>query len=404
MSGMLPVADALSRILAAVEQPTLGEIVPIGEAVNRVLAEPLLATRTQPPFPASAMDGYAVRADDLTPGKALTLVGESAAGRGYHKSLLQGQTIRIFTGAPVPEGADTILIQENAEMFNGLVIPAQTEIKGRFVRPAGNDFTKGQSFFSAGYRLRPKDMALAASLGPATAKVRMKVRVAVLATGDELVSPGDLTGPDQIIAANHLSVMAICEKAGAEACFLGIAADTLPALANAIKAAQDWQADILVTMGGASVGDHDLVQHALTIAGMDLTFWRIAMRPGKPLMFGSLGAMRVLGLPGNPASSVVCAHIFLKPLIGAFLCRPIVQDDDTQIGRLGVALPANDQRQDYLRATLMTGEDGLPLLIPLTKQDSSLTHVLAAADALVIREPHALAAPIGELCRFMLLD
>jgi molybdopterin molybdotransferase len=403
-SNMLPVAEALSRILAAVEQPTRVEVVPIGNAVNRVLAEPLIANRTQPPFPASAMDGYAVRASDLVAGHPLTLVGESAAGRGYHKLLMPGQTVRIFTGAPVPQGADTILIQENAEVLKGLVIPTQTEMRGRFIRAAGNDFTEGQSFFEAGYRLRPKDMALAASLGPATAKVRVKVRVAVLATGDELVNPGEVPGPDQIIAANHLSILALCEKAGADACFLGIAADTLPALAAAIKAAQDWQADILVTMGGASVGDHDLVQKALAIAGMNLTFWRIAMRPGKPLMFGSLGTMRVLGLPGNPASSVVCAHIFLKPLITTFFGSPASSDATTHIGRLGAALVANDQRQDYLRAALSTGADGVPVLTPFAQQDSALTHVLALADALVIRAPYAPAAEAGEMCAFMVLD
>jgi molybdopterin molybdotransferase len=224
----------------------------------------------------------------------------------------------------------------------------------------------------------------------------------VLATGDELVNPGEILGPDQIIAANHLSVMALAEKAGAEARFLGIARDDLSMLASSIQSARDWPADILVTMGGASVGDHDLVQQALAVAGMDLAFWRIAMRPGKPLMFGALGETRVLGLPGNPASSVVCAHLFLKPLIAAFLGQP--QRDQTEIGRLGKDLPANDQRQDYLRATLAMAGDGVPVLTPLPQQDSSLTHVLAEADALVIRAPHAEAAKAGDACRFVWLD
>jgi molybdopterin molybdotransferase len=332
----------------------------------------------------------------------LKLIGESAAGRGYHKPLHPGETVRIFTGAPVPEGADTILIQENADSQGDRITPMQTETPGRYVRRAGADFTTGQSFFSAGYRLRPKDMALAASLGIATARVHRPPRVAVLATGDELVNPGKIPGPDQIIAANHLSVMALAEKAGAEARFLGIARDDLGVLAAAIQTARDWPADILVTMGGASVGDHDLVQQALAIAGMDLAFWRIAMRPGKPLMFGALGETRVLGLPGNPASSVVCAHLFLKPLIAAFLGQP--QRDQTEIGRLGKDLPANDQRQDYLRATLAMAGDGVPVLTPLPQQDSSLTHVLAEADALVIRAPHAEAAKAGDACRFVWLD
>jgi molybdopterin molybdotransferase len=402
MSRLLPVEEALARLLAAVEQPTAIETIRIEQAVNRVLAEPLMATRAQPPFPASAMDGYAVRAADLAIGKPLKLIGESAAGRGYHKPLHPAETVRIFTGAPVPDGADTILIQENANAQGDQITPTQTETKGRYIRKAGADFTAGQRFFAAGYRLRPKDMALAASLGIAMAMVRRPPRVAVLATGDELVNPGEVPGPDQIIAANHLSVMALAEKAGAEARFLGIARDDLGVLASSIKTARDWPADILVTMGGASVGDHDLVQQALAIAGMDLAFWRIAMRPGKPLMFGALGETRVLGLPGNPASSVVCAHLFLKPLIAAFLGQP--QHDQTEIGRLGKDLPANDQRQDYLRATLAAGDDGVPVLTPRPQQDSSLTHVLAEADALVIRAPHADAAKAGDKCLYISLD
>jgi molybdopterin molybdotransferase len=402
MSQLLPVEEALALLLAAVDQPTNIATIPIEAAVGRVLAEPLTATRTQPPFAASAMDGYAVRAEDLAIGKPLTLVGESAAGRGYHKPLHAGETVRIFTGAPVPEGADTILIQENTTAAGNRITPMQTEPKGRFVRKSGVDFTEGQSYFAVGHRLRAKDMALAASLGPATANVRRPPRVSILATGDELVNPGERPGLDQIVAANHLSVMAIADKSGADARFLGIAKDDLGALAASISEARAWPSDILVTMGGASVGDHDLVQQALTTAGMNLGFWRIAMRPGKPLMFGRLGAMLVLGLPGNPASSVVCAHLFLKPLIAALLGQSVV--DPTQIGRLGKGLPANDQRQDYLRATLTNATDGVPVLTPLSAQDSSLTSVLAAADALVVRAPHAPAAKTGDACRFLRMD
>ncbi len=402
MSQLLAVEDALVRLLASVSHPTAVETIRIEQAVNRVLAEPLTATRTQPPFPASAMDGYAVRAMDLAVGKPLKLIGESAAGRGYHKPLRAGETVRIFTGAPVPEGADTILIQENAAVDGLSITPTQAEQQGRFVRKAGGDFKSGQIFFAAGYRLRPKDMALAASLGIATARVHRAPRVAVLATGDELVNPGETPGPDQIIAANHLSVMALAEKAGAEARFMGIATDDLAVLASSIALACNWPSDILVTMGGASVGDHDLVQQALATAGMNLAFWRIAMRPGKPLMFGQLGATRVLGLPGNPASSVVCAHLFLKPLIAAYLGQ--TPTDLTQTGRLGKDLPANDLRQDYLRATLVPGADGIPVLMPLDQQDSALTRVLAEADALVIRAPHAAAARAGDACRFVQMD
>jgi molybdopterin molybdotransferase len=402
MSGLLPVDEALARITGSVETPTAIETVPVEEAFGRVLAAPLVATRTQPPFTASAMDGYAVRAGDVSPGAVLALVGESAAGRRYPGRVGAGEAVRIFTGAPVPEGADSILIQENAEEAEGRVTPRESLAVNRHIRPAGLDFAAGQRFFAAGHRLAAKDLALAAALGAGTVDVRRRPRVAVLATGDELVAPGAATGPDQIVASNHLSVMALAKKAGAEPRFFGIAADDLATLDRSIAAARDWGAEILVTLGGASVGDRDLVKAALAAAGLELGFWRIAMRPGKPLMFGRLGAMRVLGLPGNPASAVVCAHLFLKPLIAAFLGEP--PRDPTRPGRLAAGLPANDQRQDYLRATLGVDGDGVPVLTPLPAQDSSLTAILAAADALVIRPPHAPPAAAGDACRFLLLD
>ncbi len=404
MSGLMSVADAIGRIVGAVQAPVPAETVSINDAAGRVLAAPLVATRTQPPFPASAMDGYAVRAADLTPGKRLRLAGESAAGRRFVGDLKPGEAIRIFTGAPVPAGADTILIQENALLDGDGVIPRQTEPCGRFVRPAGLDFASGDVFFAAGHRLLAKDMALAASLGPATVSVRRRPRLAVLATGDELVNPGESPGPDQIVAANHLSVMRLIENAGGDARFLGIAKDTIEALRSAIAAARDWQADVLVTMGGASVGDHDLVQAALSEAGMELGFWKIAMRPGKPLMFGHLDRAVVLGLPGNPASSVVCAHVFLKPLLAVLLGEPDAARDRTLPGVLGCDLPENDMREEYMRATLVQPAHGLPVLSPDAKQDSSLTRVLAAADALVIRAAHAPAAKAGDACRYMPLD
>ena len=373
MSGLLPVADALARIVGSVDSPSSAEDIPVEEAFGRVLAAPLVALRTQPPFTASAMDGYAVRAGDVAPGQPLRLVGESAAGRRFAGQVGAGEAVRIFTGAPVPEGADSILIQENAEESDGRVIPREPLAIGRHIRPAGLDFNAGQTLFAGGQRLGAKDLALAAALGAGRISVRSRPRVAVLATGDELVSPGAQTGPDQIVASNHLAVMALAAKAGAQPRFFGIAADDLAVLAQSIAEARAWGADILVTLGGASVGDRDLVKAALADAGMDLGFWRIAMRPGKPLMFGRLGLMRVLGLPGNPASAVVCAHLFLRPLIAAFLGEPA--RDATRPGRLGAALPANDQRQDYLRAALSIDDDGLPLVTPLPAQDSSLPHL-----------------------------
>jgi molybdopterin molybdotransferase len=402
--GLLSVNEAIARILAAVPAPTDIQTVLVSQAVGCTLAAPLIAARNQPPFSASAMDGYAVRVADLASGAPLKLIGTSAAGHGFRGKVRAGETVRIFTGAPVPVGADTILIQENARAEGDQITPTQSEVVGRFVRAAGADFRLGQSFFHAGYRLRPKDMALAASLGVDAIEVRRPPRVAVLATGDELVLPGNNPAPDQIIAANHITVQAMAEAAGATTLFLGIARDTLDDLAHHIQAARDWGADVLVTMGGASVGDHDLVQAALTAAGMELDFWKIAMRPGKPLMFGGLGSMRVLGLPGNPASSIVCAHVFLKPLIAALLGNPAAGEERPSAGRLTAALPANDQRQEYMRAALEMDGDGMPLLTPLGSQDSSLTHVLAQAQALIIRLPYAEAAKVGDACRFIQLD
>ncbi len=402
--ALLPVSEAIARILAAVPAPTGVEIVAVEQATGRTLAAPLIAARTQPPFNASAMDGYAVRADDLASGTPLQLIGTSAAGHGFHGAVHAGETVRIFTGAPVPQGADTVLIQENAQVHGDQITPAQSEVAGRFVRPAGADFTVGQSFFHAGYRLRPKDMALAASLGVRAINVRRPPRVAVLATGDELVLPGHDLAADQIIAANHITVQAMAEAAGATTLFLGIARDTLEDLARAIKAAGDWQADVLVTMGGASEGDHDLVQAALKTAGMTLDFWKIAMRPGKPLMYGGLGHMRVLGLPGNPASSIVCAHVFLKPLVAVLLGTPLAGEERSFTGRLMSPLPANDQRQAYMRAKLELDTNGTAQLAPLASQDSSLTHGLAQAQALIIRPPFAEAAETGDVCKYIALD
>jgi molybdopterin molybdotransferase len=403
MAGLLPVSDALARICASIPAGRASETIAVTDGLGRTLAAPIIAVRTQPPFRASAMDGYAVRAADLTGLTPLTVIGESAAGHGFHDPVGPGQAVRIFTGAPLPPGTDTILVQENATRTGATITPTQTEAEGRFVRPAGADFSEGQSYFATGHRLRARDMTLAASLGLSTISVMSAPRVAVLATGDELVLPGTLPGPDQIVAANHLTIMGLAAQAGATTRFLGIAPDDNTALDTAIRAARDWKADILVTLGGASVGDHDLVQGALLRAGLTLDFWKIAMRPGKPLMFGGLDDMRVLGLPGNPASAIVCAHLFLKPLIAAWLGQPGAAEEKTRHGRLAVDLPENDMRQEYMRATLGEGADGIPLLAPFKRQDSSLTHVLVEADALVVRPPHAPAAKAGDTCRYIAL-
>lgn len=386
--ALISVDEALDRLLAGtVALPAEG--VDLTEANGRVLASDLAATRTQPPFPASAMDGYAVRAADLAhPPAALTVIGEAPAGHGYSGKVLQGEAVRIFTGAPVPEGADAILIQENAQREGDTVTALETVSKGQFVRPAGLDFHAGDVLLRAGTRVGFRELALAAAMNHARLPVHRRPRVAILATGDELVPPGTDPGPDQIIASNHAGVAALVEDCGGTPIHLGIAPDRQEALNERIEAAREANADVLVTLGGASVGDHDLVQDALGGAGMALAFWRIAMRPGKPLMAGHIDDMRVLGLPGNPVSSLVCSLLFLRPLLDALLGRPPAP----RIGEtlpLAVGVGANDQREDYLRAALTHDAEGVEQVTPFPRQDSSMLATLAQADALVIRLPHA---------------
>lgn len=402
--ALTPVADALAGILAGASPIRERETVPLDRAEGRTLAADVAALRTQPPFPASAMDGFAVRAADVATVPArLALIGTSAAGHAFTGTVGPGQCVRIFTGAPVPAGADAILIQENARAEGNMVEALSPVTAGRFVRQAGLDFREGEVLLRAGRRLGPSAVALAAAMGHATLPVVRRPRVAILATGDELVRPGEPTGPDQIVASNTYAVAAIAERAGAEALDLGIARDDLPALTAAIDAARDAGADVLVTLGGASVGDHDLVQRALAARGWELGFWRIAMRPGKPLMHGRLGAMTVLGLPGNPVSSIVCSLIFLVPLVRALSGDPDAGAVATQPARLGVDLPANDERQDYLRARLSAGEDGTLVATPFPRQDSSMLRLMAEAEALVVRAPHAPAARAGDPCRIIRL-
>lgn len=402
--ALTPVADALAGILAGASPIRERETVPLDRAEGRTLAADVAALRTQPPFPASAMDGFAVRAADIATVPArLALIGTSAAGHAFTGTVGPGQCVRIFTGAPVPAGADAILIQENARAEGNMVEALSPVTAGRFVRQAGLDFREGEVLLRAGRRLGPSAVALAAAMGYATLPVVRRPRVAILATGDELVRPGEPTGPDQIVASNTYAVAAIAERAGAEALDLGIARDDLPALTAAIDAARDAGADVLVTLGGASVGDHDLVQRALAARGWEFGFWRIAMRPGKPLMHGRLGAMTVLGLPGNPVSSIVCSLIFLVPLVRALSGDPDAGAVATQPARLGVDLPANDERQDYLRARLTAGEDGTLVATPFPRQDSSMLRLMAEAEALVVRAPHAPAARAGDPCRIIRL-
>jgi molybdopterin molybdotransferase len=402
--SLLSVEQALALVLEAGREPLPAETVPIAQAHGRTLARDLKALRTQPPFPASAMDGYAVRGVDVAkPGGKLAVIGQAAAGHGFSGAVGPGQAVRIFTGAPVPDGADTILIQENAAREGDTVIVRERERQGAFVRRAGLDFSAGETMLTAGRRLDPRAVALAAAMGHPDVCVRKRPLVAILATGDELVRPGEDAGPDQIVASNSYAVAGIAHQAGAEVADLGIAGDTFEALERGIGQAEAAGADVLVTLGGASVGDHDLVQSALARRGMTLGFWRIAMRPGKPLIFGRLGRMIILGLPGNPVSSIVCATLFLVPLLRALMGDPAAGADATEPALLAVDIPANDQRQDYLRATVRTGTEGLPLVTPVRMQDSSMLSLLARADALLLRAPHAPAAKAGDPCRILRL-
>ncbi|WP_439527496.1 molybdopterin molybdotransferase MoeA [Pannonibacter sp.] len=391
--SLMPVEDARAKLLAGVE-PLGREQVPLKAANGRVLAESLAARRTQPPFPASAMDGYALRAADAaSAGVALAIIGEAPAGHHFAGNVGYGEAVRIFTGAPVPAGADAILIQENAVRTGDRLTVQEPVQPGQFVRPAGLDFREGEVLLRAGESLDYKALALAAAMNHADLPVWRKPLVAIIATGDELVPPGCTPGPDQIIASNHCGVAALVEDCGGVPLDLGIAADDPAAIALKVREGLAAQADVLVTLGGASVGDHDLVQSVLGGEGMDLAFWKIAMRPGKPLMAGHLGRTKVLGLPGNPVSSLVCALLFLRPLLMALTGRTPALGTTT--ATLTAPLPANDRRQDYLRARLMTLPDGTRQVTPFDRQDSSMLGLLAASGALIIRPPHAPACAAG---------
>jgi molybdopterin molybdotransferase len=399
----LTVPQARARILANIPQPRPVEVVALERATGRTLAVELAAKRTQPPNAVSAMDGYAVRAGDLAqlPVK-LKQIGESTAGHGFSGSIGPKETVRIFTGAPMPDGCDTILIQENASVEAGFVEPLQSVASGRHIRAKGIDFAEGEVLLAAGTRFGASNIALAAAMNFTEVAVTRRPRVGILATGDELVHPGATIGVDQIVASNSFAIAALVEAAGGEALDLGIARDELGALVERIAAARA-AADVLVTLGGASVGDHDLVKPALAGQGMELNFWKIAMRPGKPVIHGHLGPMIILGLPGNPVAAFVAGMVFLVPLLRALCGDPDAGRDQSEPAILGKALRGNDNRQDYLRATLRPSEMGLPVATPFEIQDSSLLRLLAEAQCLVIREPHAEPASAGDLCRIIRL-
>ena len=400
--ALMPVDQALEAVLAGAE-PLPEESVALEAAYHRVLARDLAALRTQPPQAMSAMDGYAVRASDATTvATRLRISGEVAAGRPFAGSVRAGEAVRIFTGGVVPAGADAVIIQEDTTADGDHVIISAAARPGRHIRPAGIDFRKGDVLLKAGTRLTDRDLALAAGMNHPALAVRRRPRVALLATGDELVMPGTEPGPGQIVYSNGYALRALARSEGAEIVDLGIAADTLIATTTAIRRARETGADILVTTGGASVGDHDLVKRSLEAEGVAMAFWRIAMRPGKPMMHGRLGAMRVIGLPGNPVSSYVCALLFLVPLIRKLSGRldVFLKPEKALLGR---DIGANDVREDYLRARLEVRADGVLIATPVDHQDSSLLANLAAAQALVIRPPFAPKAAAGSPCEMLRL-
>ena len=394
--ALMPVAEALARVLADAN-PLPAELVPLHEALGRVLTTDLSALRTQPPAAVSAMDGYALRAADVaqTP-VVLRLIGEVAAGHPFDGEVGAGEAARIFTGGVMPQGADTVVIQELTARDGDTVTIQKPAAKARNVRAKGIDFRQGEVLLRQGRHLTDRDLMLAAAMNYSCLSVHRRPKIAVLGTGDELVAPGSKPAPGEIVYSNGFALTALARNEGAEVSDLGIARDRVEDIAAAVRRARMEGADILLTSGGASVGEHDLVQRALASEGLDLSFWRVALRPGRPMMHGRLGDMHVLGVPGNPVSSYVCAFLFLVPLIRRLTGRVDVEWIP-EPARLGCDLPKNDERTDYLRATLEPGADGL-VATPLPSQDSSLMAPLAKADCLVIRAPHAPAAPAGSPC------
>jgi molybdopterin molybdotransferase len=389
---MISVEEARERILAAL--PTLpAETVFLAQALGRVSAREIVSRLTQPPADVSAMDGYAVIAADIAHvPTTLTVIGEAPAGSAFAERVSSGQAVRIFTGGALPTGTDTIVIQENVERDGDRIVVRETVQAGTYVRPAGLDFTAGETVIPAGALLNVRTLGLAAATNTPWLSVRRKPRVAVLATGDELVMPGDPVKPNQIVSSNGLALAAFISAFGGEPVNLGIAPDDPAALEALIAAAAG--ADLIVTSGGASVGDHDLVSKVLGEGRMEVAFWKIAMRPGKPLIFGRIDGTPLLGMPGNPVSAIVCSLVFLRPALHRML--GLTEDPDrAQQAILDAPLPKNDRRQDYLRARLTTGEDGALHARPFDRQDSSMLRTLSLADCLIVRPPFAEAAETG---------
>ncbi|WP_421904399.1 gephyrin-like molybdotransferase Glp [Mameliella sp.] len=386
---MISVSEALDQLFALAE-PLPVETVPLVQAAGRVLAQPVTARRDQPPFPASAMDGYAV--PEAAPGQRFTVIGESAAGTRFEGSVGPGEAVRIFTGAPVPEGAVRIIIQEDVTRDGETITLNEDLDDNPYIRPAGTDFRVGQTV-EAPRRLTPQDVALLAAMNIAEVPVTRKPRVALISTGDELVMPGDTPGPDQIIASNTFGLHALLHDLGAEPRILPIARDTTESLIHGFSLVED--ADLVVTIGGASVGDHDLVARVAGELGMERAFHKVAMRPGKPLMSGRLNGAMMVGLPGNPVSAMVCGHVFLAPVIRAMLGLGTAASPRLK-ARLSAPLMQNGPREHYMRAQL--DDDGIRAL---DRQDSSLLSVLGKANALLVRPVGDAARKTGEMVDYL---
>jgi molybdopterin molybdotransferase len=387
---MITVEEALTRCLALVAQLP-PETVPLAQAAGRWMCAPALATRDQPPFAASAMDGYAVQGDP-GPDDNFLVIGEAGAGHAFEGTVGPGQAVRIFTGAPVPEGATRVIIQEDVVRLDDRILLKEGLDTATHIRPRGQDFRAGESISPR--RLRPTDLALLAAMNIPVVQATRKPVVALVATGDELVMPGEDPRPDQIIASNGFGLNAMVEAAGGEARLLPIARDNEAELRTVLDLTQG--ADLVVTIGGASVGDHDLVGK---VAGLEHSFWKLALRPGKPLMAGRLNGVPMLGLPGNPVSAIVCGHLFLLPMVRAMLGDPAPAPLPRK-ARLTVDLPANGPRAHYMRARLAQ-TDGLPEIAPFDRQDSALLSILGQADALLIRPIDAPACRAGDTVPYL---
>lgn len=400
--ALMPVADALSMVLAGAE-PLPEETVALDAAHHRVLARDIAALRTQPPQAMSAMDGYAVRAADASDVSArLKVIGEVPAGWPFERIVAKGEAVRIFTGGVIPEGANAVIIQEDIVTDGYYITITESACPGQHIRPVGIDFRKGDILLSQGTRLTDRDLALAASMNYTKLPVYRRPKVALLATGDELLMPGSPSRPGETIYSSGYALKALAGHEGAETIDFGIAADTFKAITSGIRHARESGANILITTGGASVGNHDRVKQSLEAEGVTIAFWQIAIRPGKPMMHGRLGPMRVIGLPGNPVSSYVCGFLFLVPLIRKLSGRSNIHHI-IETALLGRDVGNNDHREDYLRARLETRLDGALIATPVDHQDSSLLGNLAAAQALVVRPPFAPATAAGSACNILRL-